>query len=179
VNIGSTPIEKTDSGTWTISSSGNTWGATAINSGTLLLGASSALPDASNLTMASSTTLGLAGTHSLGGSRTGTLLLSGNATIDFGSIGNTQALVFGDSSLLNWGSFALTINNWESGVDTLRFGGTSSGLTSSQLAGINFTGFTNGAQIDSMGFVTPIPEPSSLFLLSAGLAILALRRRKS
>lgn len=178
VSIGFTGIEKTDSGTWTISSSGNTWGTTTISQGTILLGASDALPTASNLTMAANSKLDLGSTYSLGGARSGTLGLTGNSTIDFGAAGTGQTMVFGDSSLLSWGSSLLTISNWESGSDLLRFGVNSSGLTAGQLAGINFTGFGAGAQIDSLGYVTPVPEPAAWALLAFGLTVTVILRRK-
>ena len=179
VSIGSTPITKTDPGTWKITSSGNTWGTTTVSMGTLVIGASDALPTTSNLSMAASTKLDLGGSYSLGGSRTGTLSLTGNATIDFGTAGTAQSLVFGDSHSASWGSFTLTINNWQQGTDILRFGTTSAGLTSGQLANINFTGYT-GAQIDSSGYVTAVPEPATWALLAFSLTtVVVLRRRKS
>ncbi len=179
VSIGSTPVVKTDAGTWKITSSGNTWGTTTISMGTLLLGASDALPTASNLTMAASTKLDLGSSYSLGVARTGALALSGNATIDFGTAGTAQSLFFGNSSAINWSTFSLTINNWQSGTDLLRFGTDSSGLTSGQLANINFTGFGAGAQIDSSGYVTAVPEPATWFLFALGLTVVVtLRRRK-
>lgn len=179
VSIGSTPIVKTDAGTWKITSSGNTWGTTTISMGTLLLGASDALPTASNLSMAASTKLDMGGAYSLGTSRTGTLALTGSATIDFGTAGNAQSLFFGDSSAASWGAFSLTINNWQSGTDLLRFGTTSGGLTSGQLANITFTGFGTGAQIDSLGYVTAIPEPATWGLIAFSLTtVMILRRRR-
>ena len=179
VSIGSTPITKTDPGTWKITSSGNTWGTTTVSMGTLVIGASDALPTTSNLSMAAPTKLDLGGSYSLGGSRTGTLSLTGNATIDFGTAGTAQSLVFGDSHSASWGSFTLTINNWQQGTDILRFGTTSAGLTSGQLANINFTGYT-GAQIDSSGYVTAVPEPATWALLAFSLTtVVVLRRRKS
>ncbi len=180
VSIGSTPIIKTDTGTWKITSSGNTWGTTTISVGTLLMGVNDALPTASNLTMAASTKLDLGGTYSLGVSRTGTLALTGNATIDFGTAGTGQSLFFGNSSAVNWSTFSLTVNNWQSGTDLLRFGTTSGGLTSGQLANINFTGFGAGAQIDSLGYVTAIPEPATWVLLALGLTfVVTMRRRRN
>ena len=44
VSIGSTPIIKTDAGAWKITSSGNAWGTTDIQNGTLRAGAANALP---------------------------------------------------------------------------------------------------------------------------------------
>jgi len=51
VSIGSASFCKTDTATWTISSTGNTWGKTAISSGILKLGVSNAFPSATVVTM--------------------------------------------------------------------------------------------------------------------------------
>ena len=179
VNIGSTPLAKTDTGTWRITSSSNTWGTTTISVGTLEVGATDALPDASNLTMAASTKLDLLSAYS---DSVGTLTLSGNATIDFGlTAGTAQALAFSNSSAISWSTFTLTINGYESGSDALRFGTSSAGLSVGQLASINFTGFDPGAVIDVNGYVTPVPEPSTYALLGMGAVACwgyVLRRRR-
>ena len=179
VNIGSTPLAKTDTGVWRITSSGNTWGTTAISVGTLEVGANDALPDASNLTMAASTKLDLLSSYS---ESVGTLTLSGNATIDFGlTTGTAQALAFSNSSAISWSTFTLTINGYESGSDTLRFGTSTGGLSTNQLALINFTGYGSGASIDANGYVTPVPEPSTyamLALAGIGYGAHVLRRRR-
>lgn len=49
VSIGSTELQKWGTSPWTISSTGNTWGNTSIYTGTLVLGASSALPSSTIL----------------------------------------------------------------------------------------------------------------------------------
>ena len=51
VSIGSTNLFKTDNSTWTINSTGNTWGQTQIVDSTLKLGISSALPSATVVTI--------------------------------------------------------------------------------------------------------------------------------
>ncbi|HYE21890.1 MAG TPA: autotransporter-associated beta strand repeat-containing protein, partial [Tepidisphaeraceae bacterium] len=51
VSIGTTGLSKTDSGTWTINSTGNTWGGTQISVGTLRMGAANVLPSATVVTM--------------------------------------------------------------------------------------------------------------------------------
>ena len=178
VSIGSTPVVKTDTGAWRITSSGNTWGTTTISSGTLEIGANNALPDASSITMAASTKLDLMGTSS---DAVGTLSLTGNATITFGLTGNAQTLAFANSSALDWSSFKLTISGYEQATDSLRFGTTSSGLTAGQLANINFDGYDPGAVIDASGYVSPVPEPSTYALLGMGGVACwgyVLRRRK-
>ena len=180
VSIGSTAVVKTDAAnTWRITSSGNAWGTTTISAGTLQVGANDALPDASNLTMAASTKLDLLSAYS---DSVGTLTLTGNATIDFGlTTGTGQTLAFSNSSAISWSTFTLTINGYESVSDTLRFGTSSAGLSAGQLAAINFTGYGSGAVIDSNGYVSPVPEPSTYAMLAlAGLGFGAhvLRRRR-
>lgn len=178
VSIGSTPIVKTDTGTWRITSSGNTWGTTTISTGALEVGATDALPDASDITMAASTKLDLLGSYS---ETAGTLDLNGSAQISFGLAGTGQALSFADSSALDWSSFMLTITGYEQGTDSLRFGTTSSGLTAGQLDNISFDGFESGALIDANGYVTPVPEPSTYALLGMGAVACwgyVLRRRR-
>jgi MYXO-CTERM domain-containing protein len=70
-------------------------------------------------------------------------------------------------------------------VDSLKFGASASALTSTQLASLRFSDYSNAAgQIDSFGVVTPvaIPEPAS-WALGAGAGALGLafwvRRRRS
>ncbi len=177
VNIGSTPLAKAETSVWQITSTNNTWGATTISGGTLQVGANNALPDASNLTMAASTKLDLMSSYS---DSVGTLTLTGNATIDFGLTGTAQALAFSNSSAISWSTFTLTINGYESG-DTLRFGTSTGGLSTNQLAAINFAGYGSGALIDVDGYVTPVPEPSTyamLALAGIGFGAHVLRRRR-
>lgn len=68
------------------------------------------------------------------------------------------SIVFGDS---NPGPLTLVITNFQLGTTKLRFGTSSSGLTASQLAQIEFADYTNApGQIDSSGYVTPVvPQP--------------------
>lgn len=111
----------------------------------------------------------------------GTLTLSADSFIDFGSLDST--LTFADSSALGWAG-TLTVANFTQGVDFFRVGTTAGGLTGTQLNLINLGGFY--AQIDSSGYLTAsstafaIPEPSTYGAL-AGLAALGLAtlRRKS
>ncbi|HSI32353.1 MAG TPA: autotransporter-associated beta strand repeat-containing protein, partial [Tepidisphaeraceae bacterium] len=51
INIGATGLSKTDGGTWTINSTGNTWGGTQVSVGTLRMGAANVLPSATVVTM--------------------------------------------------------------------------------------------------------------------------------
>jgi hypothetical protein len=96
------------------------------------------------------------------------------STIDYGA--GASEVDFGNSSSLTW-TGTLNLLNWDPSIDKLRFGTDSSGLTSAQLADIEFNGGGLGtATLDSNGYVTAVPEPSiSLVLLGASL--LLVRRR--
>ncbi|HEY9247604.1 MAG TPA: PEP-CTERM sorting domain-containing protein, partial [Rariglobus sp.] len=73
----------------------------------------------------------------------------------------------------------LSFVNFTTGVDTVRIGTSSSGLTGAQLAVITING--SAATIDSNGFlaIAAIPEPSTCTALFGALALAgtALRRR--
>ncbi len=129
----------------------------------------------------------------------GTLTLSANSVIDFGTFASGIVLRFDDSSALgaNWTGTTLSVWNWTAGLDRLYIGVDPSGLLGGQLSKINFysnsgttlaTGFTGGlyntfAPFDgTLGEVsaTPVPEPSGVVV---GLAMFGLagwrERRKS
>ena len=146
-------------------------GPTTLTEGTLLLGGSNALPNASKLVLTG-------GTFDLAGfdETAGKLMLGGNATINFG-VSNTADLVFDASQLESWGAFTLNIQNFDPGQDSLRFGTSAAGLDALQLAKIVFNGGTE-AQIDANGFVTPVPEPSAALLLGLGAVSLGSFRRR-
>ena len=75
--------------------------------------------------------------------------------IDFGN--GASALAFADSSSLDWNNMPLLVVNYTPGVDSLRFGTSSAGLTAAQLGLIRFADFAYAtAQIDSSGYVTPV-----------------------
>jgi len=157
-------ITKSAPGTLVLGGTNTYQGPTTIQGGTLQLAAPQVLPGTSTLVLAGGDS---DPTFATGGySQTlGPLLLTGpntslTYTIDFGP--GASALVFADSHTQDWGGITLFLANYKRGVDSLRFGTSSAGLTSTQLGLIQF-GFIDSknatvvvpAKIDSSGFVTP------------------------
>ena len=90
------------------------------------------------------------------GNGLGSLVFAGNSSTNAWT--STASVVMGDS---NPGLLTLVITNYQLGTTQLRFGTTSGGLTSSQLAHIKFADYTNApGQISASGYVTPVvPQP--------------------
>jgi hypothetical protein len=116
----------------------------------------------------------------------GTLTLSADSTIDFGTwSGGTNTLQFANSSLISWESGAiLTITNWQgvaqtsSEVSQILFG--TGGLTSTQLSQIYFANqdINGGELIGGGGELVPVPEPRVYAAAVALLAVVGWRERK-
>ncbi|MGL5018769.1 MAG: choice-of-anchor D domain-containing protein [Luteolibacter sp.] len=85
----------------------------------------------------------------------GTLDLDGAAELDFGTVVNSTTAAFSSSSAINWTGGTLTVSGFVPGTTTLRFGSDASSLSVLQLSSIHFTGFSSGARIDNLGYVTP------------------------
>lgn len=167
---------------------------TVNSGGTVILGGSGGdqLYNTATMTLNGGTfkTAGLSeGTHSNVG--VGALTLMTSSTIDLGS--GSSILHFADSSSASWTSnIKLSITNWSgspsgSGPDQILFGSNSGGLTSAQIAEIQFVnpdGYaagTYGATILSSGELVPVPEPSTWIAaaLALGAAALSYRRRSA
>lgn len=171
---GKTSVTKSGAGKWVLSGANTYTGSTRVNAGTLALGADERIADTSNLIMAGGTFATNGFSETLG-----TLTLStANSIIDLGS--GASALTFGDSSAVAWdGSISLSFVNFTQGIDSIRVGTTGGGLTEIQLAQITINGLA--AEIDSAGFLTAIPEPSTYAVLlgavAAGFALVRGRRK--
>jgi autotransporter-associated beta strand protein len=171
-----TRVAKTGDGTWVLSGANSFTGNLTVSAGTLRLGANGVLPDTAPVILAGGT-LDVSGRTETAG----TLTLTAPATIDFGA--SAAAIVFAASNGLTWSGATLTISNYGTGVDSLRFGANASALTATQLGKFRFADYGNvSGQIDAFGVVTPVPEPSA-FAALAGLAALGgalwQRRRRS
>ena len=211
-NVGA--LLKTGAGTTILNTNQNFTGTTTVSGGALELATGGQLSGSSALVVNTGGTLLLSGTGGTnsklrttattdlhGGTlaltgltshldqQLGTLTLSENSTLDFGTFAAGQTLRFADSSASLWTSGkTLSIWNWSQGTDHLSFGTSNLGLTSTQLSSLRFysdsgsTLIPGGAFAGSSGTfgeVSPIPEPSSLPIASALLSLIALRERRS
>ena len=145
------------------------------NGGTLLLSGSapfSKLNDSAPVELGGSGSgridlTGITATHD---EKVGTLTLSDNSIIDFGTLAGGNTFRFDQSSSLAWPGM-LSIYNWTMGADHLYFGtDDSTGLTSSQLSRISFysgngTGFLGTPSFlpGGLGEIA-VPEPSALIV---------------
>lgn len=127
----------------TLSGANNYTGATTVSAGTLVLGAANVLPDASPMTIGNATLDAATFTDSAG-----TLDVTSTAKINLGA---GAALVFSDSSAVDWTGGSLEITGTFVSGASLNFG-SSSGLTDEQLLQISAAGFT-AFDLDSNGFL--------------------------
>ena len=120
-------------------------GPTTINAGTLTLGASGVIPDASAVAIGNGTLN--AGTFS---ETAATLEITGTATINFGT---GAALVFADSSSIAWSGGTLDLTGSFVSGTSLRFGTSAGGLTASQLALISINGSAVPLELNANGYL--------------------------
>ncbi|MEI8290076.1 MAG: autotransporter-associated beta strand repeat-containing protein [Verrucomicrobiota bacterium] len=125
-------LTKSGLGTLTLSGANIYTGGTTITAGTLVLGATSTLPSATAVTLGAATLDAKTFANSAG-----TLNVTNTGTINLGSGGT---LAFADSSAKTWSGGILTITGTFVSGSSLRFGTTSSGLTSTQLGKISLAG---------------------------------------
>ena len=159
-------------------------GGIAVNTGSTLLlagaGSANRVNDAAGLTL-NGGTLSTAGMSS-SSETMGSLTLSANSTIDFGTGSGDQLSFTGVGahtagstlSILNWSGTASTVGG--SGSDRLIFSGISSAFTNAfAQADVSFGGFGTGysaVQFDASYFeIVAVPEPTTIF---GGLVLLGL-----
>lgn len=109
----------------------------------------------------------------------GTLDLNASSSL---GLGGSASAAFAASALQNWSGFTLTVNGFSTGTNTLRFGTTSAGLSIAQLALLRFADYGSApGQIDSLGYVTPIPKPGTwggLFVMCTGFLLASGKFRR-
>lgn len=171
--LGAAGLEKLGTGTMVLSAANTYTGSTTVSAGTLALGANNVFADTSNMVLNGGTlsvgsftdTVGSLDLSSLGGGL---------------SLGSGGTFAFADSSALDWNGGSLSVTGTFISGSSLRFGTSSSGLTLAQLASISIAGNSQPISLDTFGYLTAVPEPSS-FAALAGLGAVAfagLRRRR-
>jgi fibronectin-binding autotransporter adhesin len=140
---GNLALTKTGASIQTLSGANTYTGTTTISAGRLALGTNNALP-ATPVSIGAATLDTATFTDALG-----TLSITDAAAINLGS---GAALTFANSSAITWPGTLNITGTFVSG-SSLRFGTTSTALTSTQLAKISSTGLT-GFALDTNGFLT-------------------------
>lgn len=199
--LGNVALNKTGSGTWTLSNNGNSYnGTTTVTSGTLVINgniSTSVTTVKSTGTLAGSGIVGgvivESGATLAPGTSPGTLTFSGDLTLGLNSISDFEINSFtsGNYDLAAAQALGSQTVNFNGGILNLLFqsGFNTSGsvkifdfdsYAGSGFNTINVTGLASGytATFDSStGSVTVIPEPNAAMLFGS-LGMLALRRRR-
>lgn len=131
---GTVALAKVGNGTQTLTGPNTYTGATIVSGGTLALGASNVLANTTPVSLGTATLrIGAGFTDT-----TGTLEITGNATIDLGD--GASALAFANSSGVTWSGTLNLTGTFVSGAP-LGFGTTSTALTTTQLGKISAAGY--------------------------------------
>lgn len=147
---GTLALTKIGNGILTLSGANTYGGNTTVSAGTLALGASNVLP-------ATPVSIGSATLNAATFSDTvGTLDVTGGAVVN---LGTGAALAFANSSGIDWTGGTLTITGTFVSGSSLRFGTSSSGLTTAQLARISKPG-GGAVALNASGFLIDVPAGS-------------------
>lgn len=165
-------------------------GSTSIIGGTLLLGSSDVLPDSASFSLAAATKFATGGNNET----TGTISLSGPATLDLGGGSGTSVVTFanlgswsGSLSILNWNGSLYTAGT--TGINT-RVVFNAGSFDAGQLGNIHFysggegspevgTGAGVVALSGSTFELVAVPEPGALALSGSMILFAGMRRRRS
>ncbi len=150
VMSGSGSLVKIGNGTLTLAATNTYAGTTTVNAGALALGANNVLP-ATAVSIGNATLNAATFTDTVG-----TLDVTSTATIN---LGTGAALAFANSSAIDWTGGALNITGAFVSGSSIRFGTTSTGLTT-QLALITVNSIPGTYTLNSTGFlVAPVASP--------------------
>jgi len=138
-------VSKDGAGTLTLSGANTYTGATSVTQGTLVLGANNVIADTSPVSIGAASLSVSTFTDTVG-----TLDLTAAAVINLGSGG---ALAFANSAAVDWTGGTLNITGSFVSGSSIRFGTTSGGLTSGQLASITINGVPGSYTLDASGYL--------------------------
>jgi len=153
-------LVKSGAGTLTLVGANNYAGGTVLNAGTLALGANNVLP-ASEISLNAATLDAATFTDTVG-----TLDVTGSAVINLGS---GASLNFSNSSAIDWTGGTLNITGTFVSGSSIRFGNSTTALTSTQLALIAVNGSPGPYTLNSSGFLVSNPYDAWKTQITNGL----------
>ncbi|HZZ26556.1 MAG TPA: autotransporter-associated beta strand repeat-containing protein [Pirellulales bacterium] len=169
-NGSGTALVKTGGGKLTLNGSASYSGQTTINQGTVAFGSANNL--SSSTVLLNGGNLGTTG-HDQSFNQLNLQAASGQIDLGLGSFSIPSspngAVHFNGSAGLWAGGSVLTVDNWTPGLDHLFVGfDDSTGLDSTELADINFSGFGTGAKFipGGNGEIEPVSTPAVVFTLA-------------
>jgi fibronectin-binding autotransporter adhesin len=185
-NGGTTYITGSSAGNSGFTGTATIGGGAGENAITVSLGALNTLSSITGMTLAGGTLSAGGFNQAMSGAA---LAMTASSVLNFGATANTAISFTGGSG--TW-TGVLNLGDWQgnpvadggTSSDTLEFGTSAGGLTSAQLADIEFDGNAatlGSAALDANGFVVEVPEPSTIALgVMGGLSVFwNIRRRRA